>query len=46
VVIGEGICNFFRENNLSGKPRNRAGGMILDNKKPIPPLPEEDGLNQ
>jgi hypothetical protein len=35
------LWNLFRENNLSGKSRNRAGGMILGNKKPIPD--EEDG---
>jgi hypothetical protein len=30
------LWNLFRENNLSGRSRNRAGGMIVENKKPIP----------
>jgi hypothetical protein len=30
------LWNLFRENNLSGNSRTRAGGMILGNKKPIP----------
>jgi hypothetical protein len=32
------LWNLFRENSLSGISRNRAGKMILGNKKPIPAL--------
>jgi hypothetical protein len=35
-AIPPSLWNLFRVNDLSGKPRNRAGGMILGNKKPIP----------
>jgi hypothetical protein len=35
------LWNLFRENRLSGRSRNRAGGIILSNKKPNPN--ERDG---
>jgi hypothetical protein len=35
------LWNLFREKSLSGISRNRAGGVIQGNKKPIPD--DEDG---